>query len=280
MWATLLQPLLVWTTFHELNCLRDHSMPLITFLMELWIGPYPLRAFTTICKSLSMMISLSPRSQANCIPSSTTFASIANAPNGSSIRLLIEPISWPLSFLITTPTLQQPILLKTTPSVLILYQPRLGGVHESIPELGGRGLTWWDCLTFFAYSTVNLTISATVFPLPSCLSLFRLLHKLQPLIANNTQSTARHLSLISHTMSIKSRQGSDKRGSFIFVALQTSAAVLHPHRMWLAVSSLPCTSQLVSTSKPFDFSRNFVGRMFLHALHMKCLILFGQSKSK
>ena len=116
------------------------------------------------------------------------------------------------------------------------------------------------------------------FPLPSCLSLFRLLHKLQPVIANKTQSTSGHLSLISQTMSTKSRQGSGKRGSFIFVALQTFAAVLHPHSIWLTVSSLPHTSQLVSTSTPFDFSRNFVGRMFLHALHMKCLILFGQSK--
>ena len=65
--AALLLPLLMWEAFHKLNCLRVISMPSVTFLIELGVGPSPLNAFIIISESLSTMISLSPRSQANCI---------------------------------------------------------------------------------------------------------------------------------------------------------------------------------------------------------------------
>ena len=65
--AALLLPLLMWEAFHQLNCLREISMPSVTFLIELGVGPSPLNAFIIISESLSTMISLSPRSQGNCI---------------------------------------------------------------------------------------------------------------------------------------------------------------------------------------------------------------------
>ena len=108
-------------------------MPSETFLMELGVGSNPLNTFTILSESLSTMISLSPRSQANHIPSSIALALDSNTPSGSSIFLLIKPISWPFSFLITTPTSLHPIFPKTAPSTLILYQPGLRGDHESLP---------------------------------------------------------------------------------------------------------------------------------------------------
>ena len=97
-------------------------------------------------------------------------------------------------------------------------------------------------------------------------------------MANNSQSTIGHLTIISHTISTKSRLESGKEGSFRLVALYTSFATLQLHRIWPKFSSPPHKSQLTSTPIPLPCSLHFVGRIFLRALHIKCLTLFGQFK--
>ena len=101
------------------------------------------RELTTIWASLSMIISFRPRSHASSMPSSTTLASVSSTPKGSSTFLLMAHISWPLSFLIITPTPQHLISSNIAPFVLTFYHPCFGGVQGGSIDAGGVSWGWF-----------------------------------------------------------------------------------------------------------------------------------------
>ena len=153
-----------------------------------------------------------------------------------------------------------------------------GGVKWGLGASGGLAKPCWNCLTSLAYSSASVTITSTLLFFPPCLIVFMLFHNFQVIIANSSQSTPVHISLISHIMSKKSMWDSGREGSFSFVAPHTSSAVLQPHSTGLDVSFSPHTSQLTPSSILLAFNLHSVGRIFLQALYMKCLTLFGQFK--
>ena len=168
------------------------------------------------------------RSHANRTPSSTTFASVAKACRGRSIILLIAPINCLFSFLITSPTPQQPNSLNTAPSALILLCPFLGGIHTGLI---------WGVLLYPRWHTE-----------------FLLFHKLQAVTANNSQSSSSLLFLISHSMYMKSLGIISKPSSLIFVFPHTKPISLQPHKMCSDVSQLPHKSHFSSYAMPLVLS--------------------------
>ena len=77
-------------------------------------------------------------------------------------------------------------------------------------------------------------------------------------------------------MSMKSLGGSWKNGNFNLVAFHTASAKLQLHNACPEDSAFPHISHFSFTSIPRAYRQSFVGRMFLQALHSRCLILLGQ----
>lgn len=134
------------------------------------------------------------------------------------------------------------------------------------------------CLASFAYAIASRDINAACLDFPPWHTEFLLLHKLHAMIANNAQSSSGFLSLISHTISIKSVGMVSKYGSFSLVFPHTSPANLHPHKACPDVSQLPHSSHLSSRPTPLGLNWYFVGSMFKHTFHIKCFTLLGHSK--
>lgn len=114
-WAALLQFLWTWTALHELKHRRLCLEPSTTSWIDHGRGATFESVEATIRASHSIITSFKPRSQAKRIPFSTATASVSRAFRGNSILLLITPINWPLSFLMTTPIPQHPASLKIAP---------------------------------------------------------------------------------------------------------------------------------------------------------------------
>lgn len=75
---------------------------------------------------------------------------------------------------------------------------------------------------------------------------------------------------------MKSLGGSWKNDSFNLVPLHTAFAMLQLYNAFLEDSAFPQISHFSFSSIPRAFKRSLVGRMFLQALHSRCLILLGQ----
>ena len=79
-------------------------------------------------------------------------------------------------------------------------------------------------------------------------------------------------------MSKMFKWGLGREGSLAFASHHTAKATLQPHNICLEDSHSPHRSQLSSCPIPFALIWSFVSKMFLAALHMKCLTLLGQFK--
>ena len=143
---------------------------------------------------------------------------------------------------------------------------------EACQKGGGGGWGCWfehfTCVTSLTYSATSLTITSCLLLCPPCLNEFLLFHRLQAMIVKKFQSIPRGFSLTSHTIFKSSLGGSRRRGSLIFVPLQTTTAKLHPYRICPDDSLRPHKSQLSSCLIPLDFKQSFIGRIFLLDLHI------------
>ena len=112
------------------------------------------RVVITISASPSTITSLRPKSLGRIIPSFAAFASTSRAPKRRGSFLLIAPISWPLSFLITTPNPQQLDSLNTAPSMFVPSRsgraPLDSGLVELLRTLGGGHGTFSKLLHVFS----------------------------------------------------------------------------------------------------------------------------------
>ena len=97
-----------------------------------WGGHLTNKALVTTWVSPSRITCLNLRSPAWSKPSSKAFTSSSKAPNGNSSFLLIAPMIWPCSFLITILTPQLPVSLNTAPSTFTLYHPSHVRIHPHI----------------------------------------------------------------------------------------------------------------------------------------------------
>ena len=190
----------------------------------------PNRALVTSWASPSKITCLSPRSPASSKPSSNTLASTSIAPNSRFSFLLIAPIIWPCSFLITTPTPQLPNSLNTAPSTLILYHPSQGGLHPSV--LGGAD--WFTAafneLNSSTSNSASLVIAFTTLHRPSNFMEFLFFQMHHAIVAKVSQLISLLSSQIFHTTSMKSRNVLRNIDKGSFDSLQTASATSQSQR--------------------------------------------------
>ena len=115
---------------------------------------------------------------------------------------------------------------------------------------------------------------------PSCLIAFLLFHRLHTLVAITSQSLSPSSSRSNQTTSMNSSMDEFRLVTLMFNTSHVSLAVSQLHRMWPNVS-LSLHKLHLSSIITFRRCRQcFMVKMFLQALHTKCLISLGYFKSQ